>query len=187
MKYPLLLAGLLLCVVVLSGCLSQNGFDSDFAKAKAVMERNGAVVPDTLLPPSVDLINHTELELQALRLMVQKEGDSPDKTAMQNFLSGQLSLLEMQKQFYLAQEQLSLTDFVNVSCDPQRNLAKAVTHLDTAVTNAELSGQYFGLFSVNSKALAAKTQIDFDALLLRIQESRQLFIQMKTTAKKYCS
>jgi hypothetical protein len=187
MKQTVVLAGVLLLLVASLGCTSSNAFDADYAKASAIMARNGAVPPATLLPPTVDLINHTQFELSAFRPQVEKEPDSADKVAMRNFLAGQYALLEMQKQFYLGQEQLSLTDFTRVSCDAQSNIRRAISSLDAAATQSELAEQYFSLFFTNSPKQAAATQIDSNALLSQVQQSRQLFLGLKETAQKYCA
>ncbi|GEM_PF-4406529 len=178
---------LLLLFTLLPGCIQQNGFDAYFLQTKTIMERNGAFLPTALLPPTVDQINRTQIELGAFQSSVSRQAASKDREALFGFLTAQNHLLEMQKQFFLGREELSFTDFSRPSCNRESNMGRAISHYELAELEGDLAQKNFTAFASNYSPAAARTQIDFEALERDIELGKQTFAQLKATTQKFCA
>ena len=181
------LFGLLLAGILLSGCISQTSFDQEFPKVRAIMERNGAFFPKTLVPPSIDLINRTQFELEAYKSALVKQPESQDKKAVTAFLTAHNHLLEMQKQFLEGGTETSLTDFTLISCEKGSNLSKAITHYELAAVQADLAEKNFAAFENAFSVYAGKTEIDYTDLENELKTSKATFLELKSANQKLCS
>ncbi len=151
------------------------------------MERNGAFLPTALVPPSVDLISHTEFELSAFKTQIEKDPDSPAKKALLQFLTAHHHLLEMQKEYLQGTSEASLADLSQIYCGSGSNLDKAGKHFELAITQADLAESHFDLFATNSESYAKKTGIDFDVLNREIATSKKMFTNLKAANQRICS
>lgn len=177
--------GFFLALLLASGCIGNQGFGKYWNDFSTILKRNGADSKN-LLPPTLEQLNGLEVELSAYQVSVEKQPSSSDKEAILRLVEAELNLMHMQQNVLLAQEQTRLANLAFPSCEKNSNLGKAIMFFENASAQAILAEQNLQSFASAFPSQSQQTGIDFEAMRMELEGSKQGIQQAKETVKQFC-
>ncbi len=177
--------GLLLLLLLLSGCLGSPGFGQYWNDFSKILTRNGGDSKN-LLPPTLEQLNGLEIELSAHQASVEKQGASSGQQAVLKLIEAELNMVHMQQNILLGQQQSRMANLAFPNCKPESNLGKAIAFFESANTQAILASQNLEAFVSDFPAQSQQTGIDFENLRLSLTGSKEGISQSKRALQNYC-
>lgn len=177
--------GLLLLLLLASGCLGSPGFGQYWGDFSKILTRNGGDSKN-LLPPTLEQLNGLEIELSAYQASVEKQGASSGQQAILKMIEAELNMVHMQQNVLLGQQQSRMANLAFPNCKPESNLGKAIAFFESANTQAILANQNLEGFTSDFPGQSQQTGIDFENLRVSLSGSKKGINQSKQALQNYC-